>query len=202
MEGTIGEIRIFSGNFAPSSWAFCQGQTMSIAQYDTLFAIIGTTYGGDGQETFNLPDLRSRVAMGNGQGPGLSPHNLGQVLGTESVTLNSNQMPAHTHPMVLTPQSGNVNASATLYGTNGSGDQTNPGNNYIGEDGSVGAVNYVPSGNTVSMNAGSITISNLNAPAPNITLTPFGGSQPHNNIQPILAINFIICTEGIFPTRN
>jgi microcystin-dependent protein len=202
MEGTIGEIRIFSGNFPPRSWAFCQGQSLSIAQYDTLYAIIGTTYGGDGQETFNLPDLRSKVAMGNGNGPGLTPRILGQVLGTETVTLTTNEMPAHTHPILLTPQGGAVTAAATLYGVNGSGDQTNPGNNYLGEDSNVGAVNYIPTGNTVPMNSGSISISNVNAPAPNLALAQFGGSQAHNNIQPVLAINFIICLEGMFPSRN
>lgn len=202
MEGTIGEIRIFTGNFAPRSWAFCQGQSMSIGEYETLYSVIGTTYGGDGQVLFNLPDLRSRVVMGNGQGPGLSPHNLGQVLGTENVTLNSNQMPAHTHPIQLTPQSGAANAAATLYGVNGSGGQTNPGGNFIGEDSDNGLKNYIPTGTPAPMNAGSVTITNLNGAAPNINLSAFGGNNPHNNIQPVLALNFIICLEGIFPSRN
>lgn len=202
MEGTIGEIRIFSGNFPPRSWAFCQGQSLSIAQYDTLYAIIGTTYGGDGQETFNLPDLRSKVAMGNGNGPGLTPRILGQVLGTETVTITTNEMPAHTHPILLTPQGGAVSAEATLYGVNGSGGQTNPGGNFIGEDSGSGLQNYIPTGTPTPMNAGSVTVTNLNSVAPNVNLSPFGGNNPHNNVQPVLAINFIICLEGIFPSRN
>lgn len=95
----VGEIRLFAGNFAPAGWMLCQGQLLSIAENDVLFALIGTTYGGDGQTTFALPDLRGRVPVHQGQGPGLSPRGLGELGGTETVTLLSAQMPAHTHAM-------------------------------------------------------------------------------------------------------
>jgi microcystin-dependent protein len=109
MEGTIGEIRMFAGNFAPRNWAFCQGQLLSIAQNTALFSILGTTYGGNGQTTFALPDFRSRVAVGTGQGPGLSNTVLGEISGTETVTLNTNQLPAHNHPILA--NSGDATAS-------------------------------------------------------------------------------------------
>jgi microcystin-dependent protein len=97
MDPFIGEVRLFGGNFAPVGWAFCHGQSLSIAEYDALFAIIGTTYGGDGQETFNLPDLRGRVPIGMGTGPGLSTRVIGETVGSETVTLTPNQLPLHSH---------------------------------------------------------------------------------------------------------
>src|SRR6188508_367844 len=97
MEGTIAEIRLFAGNFAPRNWAFCQGQIMSISQNTALFSILGTTYGGNGQTTFALLDLRGRVPVGTGQGPGLSDKQLGEEAGQEAVTLTVNDMPAHVH---------------------------------------------------------------------------------------------------------
>ena len=102
MEGTIGEIRLFAGNFAPRAWAFCWGQLLSIAQNTALFSILGTTYGGNGQTTFALPDLRGRVPVSQGQGPGLSPYSLGEQGGVETVTLLQQQIPAHTHSQPTT----------------------------------------------------------------------------------------------------
>jgi microcystin-dependent protein len=93
----IGEIRMFGGNFAPVGWAFCDGQLLAISQNDALFALIGTTYGGDGQTTFGLPDLRGRIPVHQGQGPGLSNYSLGEISGSENVTLTAQQIPAHTH---------------------------------------------------------------------------------------------------------
>lgn len=103
----IGEIRIFGGNFAPLGWMFCEGQLVQISDYDTLFNLIGTTYGGDGQQTFALPDLRGRLPVHQGTGAGLSPAHLGQTGGVESVTLSVNQIPVHTHPFVATLNTGN-----------------------------------------------------------------------------------------------
>lgn len=200
MEGTIGEIRLFAGNFAPRTWALCTGQDMSIAEYTALFAIVGTTYGGDGQTTFKLPDLQSRIAVGTGQGPGLSNYILGEQVGQESVTLTTAQIPAHTHPATVTQGTGPTTLSATLYGVNGAGGQETPGGNFIGEDNSAGATSYATSGTPVAMHAGSIQ--NVQLPMPLVTLGGSGGSQPHENIQPILALNYIICLEGIFPSRN
>src|SRR3954471_16909667 len=102
MDGTIGEIRLFAGNFAPRNWAFCNGQLMPIAQNTALFSILGTTFGGNGQTTFGLPDFRGRVSVGTGQGTGLTNHDLGEQSGTENVTLSTAQMPAHTHTIAVT----------------------------------------------------------------------------------------------------
>ena len=107
-EPFLGEIRMFAGNFAPRGWAFCNGQLLSIAQNSALFAILGTTYGGNGQSTFALPNLQSRVPLHPGQGPGLSPYSLGQTGGSETVTLLTNQMPAHTHLVSASSSNGNT----------------------------------------------------------------------------------------------
>lgn len=177
MEEFIGVIKIFAGNFAPRGWAFCNGQLVSIQQNPALFSILGTTYGGNGQTTFALPDLRGRAPIHFGQGPGLSNLSLGQVGGVENVTLNINQIPAHNHPL-------NVNdANATVH---------KPTNTTV-----VAApvdVNTDPA-------------SGYSAVAPNTQLAAnsigvAGGSQPHENRPPYLAINYIICLEGIFPSRN
>lgn len=176
----IAEIRIFAGNFAPRGWAFCQGQIMSIAQNTALFSLLGTTYGGNGQTTFGLPDLRGRVPIQQGQGPGLSPRTLGEVGGTETVTLISTQMPAHNHTIGASTSPGNI---------------ANPSNNTL----AVGQVTVNGGTELVNMYVGST--------APNVALNAqtagvAGGSQPHNNMQPFLAINYIIALQGIFPSRN
>ena len=173
MEGTIGEIRMFAGNFAPRSWALCQGQLLSIAQNTALFSILGTTYGGNGQTTFGLPDLQSRVPVGAGRGPGLSDYQLGQAGGVESVTLAPGNVPAHVHtiganvgPGTTPSPSGNVMAAATDANRNGL---------------------------------------NLYATAANAAMAstgPAGSSTPFGIVQPYLGINYIICLEGIFPSRN
>lgn len=167
----IGQITLFAGNFAPRGWALCQGQILSIAQNTALFSILGTTYGGNGQTTFALPDLRSRVAVGQGQGPGLSSYALGQQGGTESVTLTINQLAAHNHP--YTP----VAFSDT-------GTQTRPNGGYLATQDNL----YSPTTDQTAMGAQ--------------TTGPAGGGQPHDNIEPYTTLNYIICTEGIYPSRN
>ena len=178
MEGTIAEIRMFAGNFAPVGWAFCQGQLMSIDQNTALFSLLGTTYGGDGQTTFALPDLRGRVADGTGQGPGLPNIQLGQVAGEATHTLISQESSAHNHPL-----SGNASGLAN---------SANPAGNSPG-------IGVVPSTNT--------PVNMYNNGAPGNAMNPqsvgiSGGSQPHNNMQPYLGMNFIICLEGIYPSQN
>jgi microcystin-dependent protein len=169
----IGEVRIFAGNFAPVGWSLCNGQILAISQYDALFALIGTTYGGDGVTTFALPDLQCRVPLHFGTGPGLSSRVLGENSGTEQVTLNTSQMPAHTHPPL---------------GLGVPGSSPSPsGNVWAGT--SAGALYTAgdPAPAT-SMNANAIL--------------PVGGSQPHDNIEPFQCVNFIIALEGIFPTQG
>jgi microcystin-dependent protein len=178
MEGIIGEIRMFAGNFAPRGWMFCAGQILSIAQNTALFSILGTTYGGNGQTTFALPDLRGRVPLGPGQGPGLHSHNLGDTGGEETHTLINTEMPAHSHA-----------TQAQIKAASGAGTSNSPTNNYPASS---------TSGNTYGSNADTA----LNGAASQITVGIAGGSQPHNNMQPYNCVNFIICMEGIYPSRN
>ncbi|MFN8012577.1 MAG: tail fiber protein [Holophagaceae bacterium] len=175
MEGTIGEIRLFAGNFAPRTWAFCQGQILAISQNTALFSILGTTYGGNGQTTFGLPDLRGRVPVGTGTGPGLPNVVMGQAAGEPAHTLSITEIPAHNH----TATSPAATASTTA--TPGTGVAVGPA--------TLGAA--------VSKNFGTADGS-LAAPSIGIA----GGSQPHNNMQPYLGMNYIICLQGIFPARN
>jgi microcystin-dependent protein len=177
----IGQLSMFAGNFAPAGWAFCSGQLMPISENDTLFNLIGTTYGGDGQSTFALPDLRSRVPIHMGQGGGLSNYTLAQSGGSESVTLNVQQIPQHNH------------LATTVSGT--PGNLSTPAPNSILADEQVGLGSSSP-----------FTYAPFNSAAPNqvtlvnATVANVGGNQPHNNIQPILTINFIISLFGIYPT--
>lgn len=170
----IGEVQMFAGNFAPRNWAFCDGQLLSISQNQALFSILGTTYGGDGRTSFGLPDLRGRVVMHSGSGPGLSPYNLGQHGGVESVTLNQNQIPSHTH----TDQ---VNGASPV--GRGQNSKT-PEGTYWAEGAS-----YATSSNT-TMAANAVQIANA------------GGGQSHENRAPYIAVNYIICLNGVFPSRN
>jgi microcystin-dependent protein len=168
----VGEIRMFGGNFAPAGWAFCDGALIPISENDTLFNLIGTTYGGDGQETFALPNLGGRVPIHQGQGPGISQSYLiGETGGVEQVTLSVNQIPNHTHPMTASE-----NTATTPI----------PVSNVIGKSTSIDLfANAAPS-------------TTLNSQA----VQPVGGSQPHENMQPYLAVSFIISLFGIFPTQN
>jgi microcystin-dependent protein len=169
----IAEIRMGGWNFAPRGWAFCSGQILSIAQNTALFSLLGTTYGGNGQTTFALPDLRGRTPIGEGQGPGLSPRSLGEAGGQENVTLLSTQLPAHTHAAQ------GVSTGGTTTDPNGAVWASSVG-------GRTPPPLYAAPGNPQSM-----------APT-----NPSGGSQPHSNLQPLLAINFVIALQGIFPSRN
>jgi len=168
----IGEIRMFGGNFAPAGWAFCNGQVIAISENDTLFNLIGTTYGGDGQETFALPNLQSRVPIQMGQGSGLSNYNIGEMSGVESVTLNVNQIPSHNH----------VPAA-----NSGTGTSTNPANNVWAAQPAL--LQYSAGGTEDS-------------PLRNNAIQPAGGNQPHDNMIPYLAINYIISLFGVYPTQN
>lgn len=172
MNPYLGEIRIFSGNFAPKGWAFCNGQLLSIQSNTALFALLGTYYGGNGTTTFALPNLQSRIPIHQGQGQGLSPYNIGQLGGTENETINTQQMPQHNHT---------INA----VGSNGGANRV--GNNLLANATSGNVYNPAPSDGTT-----------LNAQA----MSGQGNNQPHNDIQPYLAVSYIIATQGIFPPRN
>lgn len=168
----IGEIRMFGGTFAIRGWAFCDGSSQAISQNDVLYALIGTTYGGDGVNTFNLPDLRGRVPVGTGQGSGLQNYTIGQSGGAETVTLSIGTLPTHNHLAAANNAAGDSNspagASAWAQASGNSRYSTNP-----------------PTG---AMNFGA--------------LSSAGNSQPHENMIPFQCINYIIALEGIFPPRN
>jgi microcystin-dependent protein len=172
----IGEVRLFAGNFAPRSWAFCNGQLLSISQNSALFSILGTTYGGDGRTTFGLPDLRGRVPVhvggGSGSGPGLSPYTLGQKGGQENVTLNTSQIPSHNHDLMGSPNA----ASAT-----------SPAGNLPGTTSRTRLYSSSSSAN-VAMDMDAISSE--------------GGGQSHENRPPYQGLNYIICLYGIYPSRN
>ena len=163
---------MFAGNFPPNGWLFCAGQQLAISENDALFTLIGTTYGGDGQSTFNLPNLASRVPIHMGTGPDGVNYQIGEAAGTESVTLSTQQIPTHSHPFTASTANGTA---------------TNPG-------GSVLAAS-VSSVQPLVVGTGSEAMS------PN-SITPQGGSQPHENCQPFLCINFIISLFGVFPTQT
>ncbi len=175
----VGEIRMFGGNFAPSSWAFCNGQTLSISQYQVLFTLIGTTYGGNGTTTFNLPNLQGQLAVGMGQGPGLSNYPIGQTGGVESVTLTTANMGGHNHPLSATrtlansgSPTGNLTGSAP----------PSPGSQHM----------YTLPGSP------SPTMQTFDARA----CGQGGGSLPHPNMMPSLCVSFIISLFGIFPSQS
>lgn len=203
MEGTMSEIRLFAGNFAPRTWALCQGQTLAISSNQALFALLGTTYGGNGVQTFMLPDLRGKTVIGTGQGPGLSQYVLGETLGTNDETITSQTMAAHTHATVITQPTTRGTGTATLYGVNAGG-QSQPGGNYLGTDTTGGAKPFTHpgTGTPAVMSRDAITYANLNVPAPTVTTGLTGGNQAHNNIMPSIALNYIICLQGIFPSRD
>lgn len=169
----LGEIRMFAGNFAPAGWAMCNGQLLAISQNAALFAIIGTFYGGNGINTFALPDFRGRVAVHQGQGAGLSNYVMGEVTGAENITLTASQMPQHNHL---------VNADGAAGGKN------SPTGNFPGTVSPTATEKIYSSASNANM-------------APTM-LGEAGGSQPHSNLQPLLVVTFIIALNGIFPSRN
>lgn len=203
MNGVIGEIRGFGGNFAPRFWSYCQGQLISIAQNTALFSILGTTYGGDGRSTFALPDLRGRIPLSEGRGPGLSPRPLGQRSGQEDVILNVLQIPSHFH--FTSSQAGAVtgSATATMNVNDTSGSQTNPDNNFLGfESGSLGFYDAASDGSTLATDAITFNTATMALNSSHITVSNTGSNHDHNNLQPYTVINWIICMQGVFPSRS
>ena len=172
-EPFIGEIRMVGFNFAPRGWALCNGQLLSIASNNALFSLLGTYYGGDGRTTFALPNLQGRVPMHYGSGAGLSPRLIGEAAGQESVSLTEAQLPAHTHKARASSLKGNTNS---------------PVGKVWSKDAGVQSATYTSNSADADMAAGAIA--------------PAGGGQPHNNMPPYLAVNFIIALQGIYPARD
>jgi microcystin-dependent protein len=169
----IGEIRMFAGTFPPVGWSFCEGQSIPISENDALFTLIGTTYGGDGQETFNLPNMQSRIPIHQGTSSEGIAYQIGELSGVESVTLTLSQIPQHTH---------------SLLASNAPGTGTNPAGSVLGA-------------------LSPVSVYKANVAAPNIpmnpsSIAPQGSSQPHDNMQPYLCINYIISLFGIFPSQT
>ena len=172
-EPFVGQIIIAGFNFAPVDYATCDGQILSIAQNQALFALLGTTYGGNGVSTFGLPDLRGRVPIHMGQGPGLTNRTLGEVSGEENHTLTSSQMPQHTH---------------TQQAVAGAANRRDPTGALLAEDPTLKGAYYSSTAANTTMNATAIALA--------------GGNQPHNNLQPYVVLNYSIAIFGIFPSRN
>jgi microcystin-dependent protein len=174
-EPFLGEIRMFAGNFAPRGWALCDGQILPISQYDALFSLLGTMYGGDGRTSFGLPDLRGRAPIHAGSGPGLTPRPVGQKGGAETVTLTVNQLPAHSHQA-------QIKADSTVATSD------NPQKALLARNaGSTPQYGITP--NTALSDSA-------------VTITSAGGGQSHPNMQPFLTVNYIIALQGIYPSRN
>jgi microcystin-dependent protein len=168
----VAEVRIVGFNFAPKGWAFCNGQLLPISQNTALFSLLGTTYGGDGRSTFGLPNFQGSVGIQEGQGNGLNYYSLGEIGGSSSVTLLQSEIPSHTHNVLTALDPGDTN---------------------------------VMTGNAISRSSGASVYSN--AASPVVTMNQMmvgvsGGSQPHNNMQPYLTLNYIIAMQGIFPPRS
>ena len=171
-EPFIGEIRMFAGNFAPRGWAKCEGQLLAINQYNALFSILGTTYGGDGRTTFALPDLRGRVAIGSGTGPGLTPRSLSQRSGSETNMLTVANLPAHNHSINAVTADGNTSVP---------GGNLPAGTKLLDKE-------YSDATATTTMNATMVSST--------------GGGQAVNNMQPYLTVTYIIALQGLYPSRN
>jgi len=166
----LAQIKLFAGNFPPRGYVFCNGQLLVISQFSAVFALIGTTYGGDGVQTFGLPDLQSRLPVSQGQGPGLPNFTIGQSFGSENVTLSANQMPTHSHTVAANSGVGSVGPAGAVWAATSA------------------ELVYGPSGNNALMNP--------------LSVSQAGGNLPHNNIMPVMALNFIFALDGIFPSRN
>jgi microcystin-dependent protein len=180
MDPFLGQISLFGCNFAPVRWAMCQGQIMAIAQNTALFSLLGINFGGNGISTFALPDLRSRAPIGFGQGPGLSDYMIGEADGAETVSISSSTYPTHSHALFAAASAASENTPSSLMEAEG---QTG------GRGGRINLALYSASGTATTLAPAA-----LNAAA--------GGGQPHNNIEPYLALNFCIALQGIFPARS
>ncbi|MEO6523476.1 MAG: tail fiber protein [Mucilaginibacter sp.] len=205
----VGQIQTFAFNFAPRGWMLCAGQTLSISQYSALFSLLGTNYGGNGQTTFQLPDLQGRVAVGFGNGLGLSPYVIGQKAGTENVSILTSNMPSHTHVATFTPSGGGGGAvTATLNVVNAAGTAITAGatgTSYLAGAHGLGTAAgiYATTGTLTALNAGSITVTGGGASSGGtVTNAVTGNGLPIPILQPYLAINYSIALQGIFPSRN
>ncbi len=178
MYGILGEIRVFSGSYAPKNWAYCDGRSLNIKDYDPLYRVIGTTYGGDGKTSFSLPDFKGRIAIGSGQGKGLTKRVLGERIGTQDVTLTTEQMPSHNHALYASTEKANTNELENMV-------LASPQDPKEGKD----VVYYLPDDPSHE------TLLHFK----NNALMTAGAGNAHNNMQPFIGINYIICVNGYPP---
>ena len=175
-EPFVGEIRMFAGNFAPRSWAFCDGQLLAISQNDALFSLLGTIYGGDGRTTFGLPDMRGRIPIHEGQGPGLTDRRLGEKFGSENETLAAENLPSHNHAFMASSDAADAGYPAAA----------------VVADTDADAIYY---NDAIAPSAPDSTF-------PDDTLSQTGGDRSHSNLMPFLCMNFIIALFGVYPSRS
>lgn len=196
---------MFAGTFAPRDWSICNGQELPIRAYVALYSILGNIYGGDGQTTFKLPNLQGRTIVGAGQGAGLSVYDPGDAPGQEALSINSLEMSAHNHNLTYTPTG---TATITIKASGDQFDQPGPAGNLLGAPDAAGESIYgVPQGTAqeVPMATGTLTVTKVTGPQlTNVTIAATGAAVPavHENRQPSLALNYVICLYGNFPTRN
>jgi microcystin-dependent protein len=187
----VGQIHLFPFNFPPTGYAFCEGQLLPISQNTALFSLLGTTYGGDGKSTFALPDLRGRVALGEGQGPGLSSRLLGESDGDETVTLLASEIPAHSHAIDVSK------LTAAAKSRNAAGNQQSPVGGVPASDAAGAPPSYSNAAPDSNMHAAAVTVG-LSAAATD----PAGSNLTHSNLQPYLTLHFCIALQGVFPPRS
>lgn len=203
MEAFIGTILPWPMNWAPNGWALCNGATLPISQWQAVFALIGTTYGGNGTTTFQLPNLQGRTMVGYGNGQGLTPRNMGDIAGTENASILIANMPSHTHVATFTP--GGAGSSSLLASPNG-GNSNDPAGNYLANGTDTSGTLTSPIQNYVTPAAAgtpaAIAGLNVTGGAGTVAVQPTGGNAPLGIMPPFLVVNFIFCMIGIFPSRS
>lgn len=191
MDEYMGTVKAFGFGFTPRGWLPCDGQLLAITQYTALFSLLGTIYGGDGRTTFGLPDLRGYAPIGDGTGPGLTPRPIGAKGGSETNILNANQLPAHSHTVDFSGQSANAKVDIPALNDEGTLEETE--NNVLANH----------TGAYAASSAADTSLGSFSAPlVGTVQSTSAGASQPVNNMQPFLAVNYCICVEGIYPPRS
>lgn len=209
MDGYIGEIKCFGGNYAPMNWMFCWGQILPIQQYSAVYALLGTQFGGDGRSNFALPDLRGRIPVTSGNVQGLTPRSQGQTGGYEGIALNINQVPLHNHTIqntVTVEKNMTINATANIKCASTAGSKNTPLSNFMAVV-PRGSNSYSSRVNTDTMNTGVLSNINFNLDGTvgvsvNSTCVGAGDTAQHSNMQPCLGLNFIICIYGYWPPRD
>ncbi len=210
MDGYLGQMMVFAGNFAPKNWLFCQGQLLPIANNQALYAILGTYYGGDGISTFGVPDLRSRVPIGTGSAPGITPYPQGCLGGYERIPLHINELPSHDHTASTVFTGGGAisgSATASMAISNSDNSAGEEGNNaFLGKSDGTAIYATTSDGSKLNPNAINVDASGMivdfSGAHVAVTIGDTGQGQAHYNMQPFLSINWVICVDGLFPQRH